>query len=545
MGPRAPACLLAGALAAAATGTAVPAAAQLPAPAGPQRRFALLVSHTDGGAGTETLRYPERDARKLADVLVQMGGFAATDVTHLTSPDPTAFRTALARVEATVAAAARAGTPTLLLVYYSGHAGEGALRLGHERLPLAELQATLRASTANVRLAFLDACASGEVTRLKGARRESSFIIDQAPEATGYVVITSSRHDEASQESDELRGSFFTHALVSGLRGAGDRNGDGAVTLNEAYDHAYHRTVARTAETRGGTQHPTYSYDLRGDGAVVLTRLTGLGTLLFGPAGPGSYLVYDPRQDVVVAEVEQGAAGPARLSLRPGVYLVKKRAPEAVLLESIVVPEGGGTVAVDPTRFAVVAYEDDVTKGPEVRARLRADRRWLWLGAGAGVQTFFTQPGDDVLFPTTPLATARVAMPGLLGPRLGLHVDAAFGRVDHRFTVAGYDHRATYTLFIGGVGLDFDLPLGPLWLQLGPRLSALWAGRRFEDADPPADQRLFTFSPGAEAALRWPIDALDLRAGLATRAHYLRYTTATEDASLGFGEVFLTLEYAP
>lgn len=510
-----------------------------------QRRFALLVSHTDGGPGTETLRYAERDANKLADVLVQMGGFARADVTQVRSPDPEALRAALRGVEAALGEASLTGTPTMLVFYYSGHAGEGALRLGDDRLPLAELQATLRASRAGVRLAFLDACASGEVTRLKGARREASFIVEQAPDATGYVVITSSRHDEASQESDELRGSFFTHALVSGLRGAGDRNGDGAVTLNEAYDHAYHRTVARTAQTRGGTQHPTYSYDLRGDGAVVLTRLSGLGTLLFGPAGPGSFLVYDPRQDVVVAEVDQVPGTSAKLSLRPGVYLVKKRAPDAVLLESVIVPDGGGAVAVDPDRFAVVAYEDDVTKGVDAREHLRADRRFVWLGAGFGMQTFFAQPSGDVLFPTTPLVTARVAFPGLLGPRLGLHAVAAFGRVDHRFTVAGYDHRAAYSLMITGLGLDFDLPAGPLWFQLGPRLSAVWAGRRFDEADAPPAQSLFTFSPGAGAALRWPIPAVDLRAGLAARVHYLRYTTTTEDASLGFGEAFLSLEYAP
>lgn len=35
--------------------------------------------------------------------------------------------------------------------------------------------------------------------------------------------------------SAEIRGSWFTHALVSGLLGAADRNRDGLVVLEEAY----------------------------------------------------------------------------------------------------------------------------------------------------------------------------------------------------------------------------------------------------------------------------------------------------------------------
>lgn len=532
---------------------AIVLAAPRAAIAAPERRFALLVTHRDGGVGTETLQYPSRDAHKLSDVLTEMGGFAPADVVRVEDPDPAALRTALAAVEGRIATAAAEGAQTLLVFYYSGHAGEGALRLGEARLPLSELQALLKGSRAGVRLAFLDACASGEVTRLKGGQRAPSFIVDNPAEASGYVVITSSRHDEASQESDDLRGSFFTHALVSGLRGAGDRNGDGAVTLNEAYEHAYHRTVARTADTRGGTQHPTYTYDLRGDGAVILTRLAGLGVLDFSAALPGSYLVYDPNRDVVVAEVELAADTPRKLSLRPGVYLVKKRADEHVLLESVVVP-ASGSASVEEARFTAVAFDEDTTKGPPPRvvtagrgadamARARADRRWLYLGASAGYQSFFDQPTRETLFHPTPLVGLRAEFPGLVARRVGVSFDAAYGETTGQFEIAGYPHAVDFALAVSGVGLVFDLPLGPLTAQLGPRLSGVYARRRFLDDDPLPDQDLFTFSPGAEAALRLPVS--DLRFGLSGRVHYLRYATESEDRSLGFGEAFFAVEYAP
>jgi uncharacterized caspase-like protein len=59
-------------------------------------------------------------------------------------------------------------------------------------------------------------------------------------DASGEVVITSSSADELSQESDEVGGSYFTHYLLSGLRGAADTSGDGEVTLDEAYRYVYY-----------------------------------------------------------------------------------------------------------------------------------------------------------------------------------------------------------------------------------------------------------------------------------------------------------------
>ena len=85
------------------------------------------------------------------------------------------------------------------------------------------------------------------------------------------VILTSSTSDEDSQESDAIGGSYFSHHLASGLLGGADRSGDGRVTLFEAYAYAYDRTVADTAESAAGAQHPTFSYDLAGNGDLVLT----------------------------------------------------------------------------------------------------------------------------------------------------------------------------------------------------------------------------------------------------------------------------------
>src|SRR5216684_1201361 len=89
----------------------------------------------------------------------------------------------------------------------------------------------------------------------------------------GAVFLTSSSASEDSQESDDIKGSFFTHALVSGLLGAADENGDGRVTLDEAYRYAYEATLRASSRAWAGVQHPTFEYEVRGMGDVVLAAL--------------------------------------------------------------------------------------------------------------------------------------------------------------------------------------------------------------------------------------------------------------------------------
>src|SRR6185503_7024142 len=160
-----------------------------------------------------------------------------------------------------------------LIVYYSGHAKDGALRLGDSQVPLGALKTRLGQAPFDVRIGIFDSCQSGALTRTKGARKAPAFEVDarSGRETRGTVILTSSASDEDSQESDQIGGSYFSHHLTSGLLGGADKSGDGRVTLSEAYAYAYDRTVADTADSTAGAQHPTFSYDLSGNGDLVLT----------------------------------------------------------------------------------------------------------------------------------------------------------------------------------------------------------------------------------------------------------------------------------
>src|SRR5690606_41021268 len=129
-------------------------------------------------------------------------------------------------------------------------------RLGAEGFAYRTFRGRLNSLGADVRIAVVDACESGALTRLKGGRAAPAFLIDQSIRSEGYAILTSSSGSEAAQESDRLGGSFFTHALNTGLRGAADAPRDGKVTLHEAYQYAHNDTPARRhaarARPRGG-----------------------------------------------------------------------------------------------------------------------------------------------------------------------------------------------------------------------------------------------------------------------------------------------------
>ena len=243
-----------------------------------------------------------------------LGGVPADHLTVLRSPTRAGFDAAMERLGERVAEVKADGGHATVFFYFSGHADPDAIQLGRQTVLFADLRAALEATGADVRLLFIDSCYAGAATRTKGARRAPGFLEATAEvDASGEVLIASSAADELSQESDEVGGSYFTHYLLSGLRGAADASGDGTVTLDEAYRYVYHRTVAHTAATRAGTQHPGYDYDLSGSGDVVLTTLGARGaTLSFDERQSGRFLIFDEDDDRFVAEVQVTPGRPWR-----------------------------------------------------------------------------------------------------------------------------------------------------------------------------------------------------------------------------------------
>ncbi|ATB32408.1 caspase family protein [Melittangium boletus] len=509
--------------------------------AGPLRRFALVAGNDEGGADTRPLRFATEDARKLHTLLLRLGGVASGDARLLLDAAPDDFLRTLALLEQESAAARARGERTELLVYYSGHAKDGALRMGGETLDLDTLKHRLAAAPADVRIAILDACRSGRLTRTKGVRRAPAFAIDAGTgrEARGLVLLTSSAADEDSQESDLLGGSYFTHHLLSGLMGDADRSGDGQVTLFEAYSHAYARTVADTADSGAGPQHPTFSYDLAGNGDVVLTDLRGLdeGLLVPRSAPPGAYYFVNGA-GLVVAEMDKAADAERRLALAPGFYSVKRRMPDRLRIGQAEVRRGSTTV-LDESRFRDAPFSDDPVKGV---APLPRPRRTYWtLGLNGGYHSFLDAPTRESLFLSTPLVGLEGGLFHYFREDWRWDVDVSLGTRQATLelpTLSGPRYR--YTLLTVGTSLVAEWPQGRWSPFLGARLAYLVARRNFEDTSLP-DQFYAVFTPGLVAGLRVRLaDRVELTGR--ARVHYLLYNV-DERRSLGYWELGALVTY--
>jgi hypothetical protein len=313
---------------------------QVAAASGRIERYLLAAGADSGGPTRVPLQYAVSDAERFAEVMVKMGGVDPANHEVLRQPDLERFEKALEDLQTRVSTSQSEAGRTQVLLFYSGHADEEGLLLGSEHLSYSALREKMDAIEADVRITVLDACASGAITRIKGGQRRQAFLVDASSDMQGYAFLTSSSEDEAAQESDLIGASFFTHYLVSGMRGAADVSGEGKVTLSEAYQFAFHETLARTTETQGGAQHPAYHINLSGTGDVVMTdiRVTSAGLVLTEDL-QGRFFVRNSDEQLV-AELYKPAGRGVELGLEPGTYKIHLEQEPALFVATVNVEEG-------------------------------------------------------------------------------------------------------------------------------------------------------------------------------------------------------------
>jgi Caspase domain len=344
--------------------SARPALAADPGDAPSLRRFALVASSNNGGPDRVRLRFANSDAESLAHVLASLGGVQARDVLLVREASRTALREAFEQVKNQIAAERRPQVRRELFVYYSGHSDEDGLLLGGDRVGYKELRQWIDGTGAEVRIVVLDSCASGALIRLKGGVRRQAFLSDASTQARGHAFLTASSADEAAQESDRIGAAFFTHYLLSGMRGAADSNRDGRVTLNEAYQFAYNETLQRTETSRAGAQHPAYDIQLAGTGDLVITDLhSSNARLVLGRELYGRIYVRDASGHLLV-ELRKEPSYPVELGLEPGAYRVVMDS-DGHIFEAKAELADGGRVELGKNQFSAVAPMLSTRRGDE------------------------------------------------------------------------------------------------------------------------------------------------------------------------------------
>jgi len=216
-----------------------------------------------------TLRYAAKDARDFARALVENSGFSPNSVRLLVDQDATRAGI-LEQLQALITGS---GPDDLAVLYFSSHGsprqdtkglgGIGYLvtydtnldRLWLDALEYQSFSGKIALIPARRIVTFLDSCYSGQV-QPPGAKQ--LFVVDGMDEKTskmftsgeGTFLVTSSRADQRSWESEELQNSFFTYYIIEALRAKP------MATLGELFGAFSSKVAARVAREKNAQQNP-------------------------------------------------------------------------------------------------------------------------------------------------------------------------------------------------------------------------------------------------------------------------------------------------
>ena len=279
------------------------AAPSLPPPAEPGGDRWAVVIGVDRYESKQvpSLRYSVRDAEALHEFLTGPGGYKKDNVVLLT--DRAERKPTLRNIKWALGTflTRSAKKDDTVVVFFAGHGVPEIDPRGVERdglakylapadvdpddlystgLPMDELQTIFQRIEAERMVVFLDACYSGTAggrtfSSLKMKTRAAhvdDLFLERLARSKGRAIITASRPNELSLEVPELGHGLFTYYLLQGLRGAGDLNRDGMVSLQELYEYL-EQQVTQKSRALGGNQHPMMKSEL--EGVLPLVKVGG------------------------------------------------------------------------------------------------------------------------------------------------------------------------------------------------------------------------------------------------------------------------------
>jgi uncharacterized caspase-like protein len=191
------------------------------------------------------LQYAARDAQGVRQTLIDKFGFAPERVMSLNNADAT--RTGILAAFHDTLAHGGVQRNDRIFVFFAGHGATRKLSSGRDlgyivpvdsdpehfatdAIPMTEIQNIAESLTAKHVLFVMDACYSGlGLTRGGGS---GAFLRDNA-KRVGRQMLTAGGTDQLVADGGPNGHSVFTWALLQGLAGKGDLNGDGLITATE------------------------------------------------------------------------------------------------------------------------------------------------------------------------------------------------------------------------------------------------------------------------------------------------------------------------
>lgn len=350
-------------------------------------RYGIFIGKNNGGKGRPALKFAHQDVRNLYSALVEIGNLKPENSVVLLEPDIASLRRSLLKFSQSLAT--KGIRPREVFFYYSGHSDDRGLLIENSILDFAELKKWIHNLPSEVNIVILDSCSSGSLARIKGGKKVPSTIITESVNHRGTAILASSSSSEDSQESDQIRGSYFTHNLIAGLRGAADLNRDSRVSLHEAYSYAYEETLANTLESTAGPQHPFFDFKVSGHGDLPVSDLSDSGSqLVFGGNITGKIYIFDGNNRLAL-RLHKISARPLTVRLPPDKLHIRIFQDKSVLGADVVLGKDSKQT-LDTSGFSAV------TVSTENRTKDRYNSNWFFAGV-FGPSFHFFMPGSGTL----------------------------------------------------------------------------------------------------------------------------------------------------
>lgn len=190
-----------------------------------------------------TLKYSDDDAFRLMALMQSPVGGAIPDEQIRVLVDEDATKSNI--ISSMEELFGKADEDDLVLLYFSGHGLKGSFlpidydgynnQLNHD-----EIQEVFEESNAKYKLCVADACHSGSYDFTSKGNIEdlvSDYYEGLSNSKGGTALILSSKSEETSLESLNIRQGVFSYFLLRGMKGKADKNTNGIVTLGELFDY--------------------------------------------------------------------------------------------------------------------------------------------------------------------------------------------------------------------------------------------------------------------------------------------------------------------
>lgn len=191
------------------------------------------------------LRYTDDDAYRMYAFLKSPEGGALSDEQIMVLVDEEATKENILKKMNYVFS--KAGPNDLVMLYYSGHGLKGSfLPIDFDgynnKLLHTEINNIMEKSRAKYKLLLADACYSGSLFTMRSAEVPdaiNTYYSTLAEAGSGTALIMSSKSEETSLESSEVRQGVFTHFLIRGLKGEADNDANKVITIDELFGFVY------------------------------------------------------------------------------------------------------------------------------------------------------------------------------------------------------------------------------------------------------------------------------------------------------------------